>query len=204
MKRSRRLAVLALIVGLSAARAGTLTYQVDFGPANSPLAEGFEGGELPTLEPVTDPAFSISPVGGGPLIEVAFKGQVSGYSLGDETKPLTTDGVFTVHSKHEEPTTVDFVITGLPSGAKVTVSGIEAWNGKGRAAYMSVGDSGMVDLAGPEPEADPPVPAEFVVIGENLEVGPDGTLKGTFSNTDGEKFRPEGQCGGLRIVVETP
>lgn len=185
--------------------AASTTYQVDFGPGNSPLADGFEAGELPTLEPVADAAFGISPVGGGKPIEVAFKGDVSGYGLGDETKPLTTDGIFTVGSKHDVPTEIAFTVSGLPPGAKVTFSAIEAWNGRGRAAYLSLGDSGVVDLAGPEiAEGDTVPPPEFVVVGENLTVPPSGVLQGVFANTDGTNFRPEGQCGAFRFVVEMP
>lgn len=184
--------------------AATATYQIDFGPANSPLADGFEAGELPTLEPISDPSFPVSPVGGGKSIDIAFKGEVSGYGLGDESKPLTTDGIFTVKSKTEEPANIPFAISGLPPGAKVKFSAIEAWNGKGRAAYISLGDSGMIDLAGTEPEADPPVPAEFVVVAEGLVVPANGTLEGVLSNSDGDKIRAEGQCGAFVIVVETP
>jgi hypothetical protein len=192
-----------LCLGTSAF-AGTATYQIDFGPANSPLADGFEAGELPTLEPVGDPGFTVSPVGGGKSIEIAFKGEVSGFGLGDESKPLTTDGIFTVKSTTDEPKNIPFSISGLPPGAKVKFSAIEAWNGKGRAAYISLGDSGMIDLAGTEPEADPPVPPEFVVVAEGLTVPANGTLEGVFSNSDGEKMRAEGQCGAFVIVVDTP
>jgi hypothetical protein len=184
--------------------AATATYQIDFGPASSPLAAGFEPGELPTLEPTSDPGFTVSPVGGGKSIEIAFKGEVSGYGLGDESKPLTTDGIFTVKSKTEEPTNIPFTISGLPPGAKVKFSAIEAWNGKGRAAYISLGDSGMIDLAGSEPEADPPLPPDFVVVAEGLTVPANGTLEGILSNSDGTKIRAEGQCGAFVIVVDTP
>lgn len=194
-----------VLFSAASALAGTTTYQIDFGPANSPLAEGFEAGELPTLEPVSDPSFGISPVGGGKPIEITFKGAVSGYGLGDEAKPLTTDGIFTVGSKDGEPSEVPFVVSGLPPGAKVTFSAIEAWNGRGRAAFISFGDSGLVDLAGPEvAEGDAAPPAEFVVVGENLAVPASGILEGVFSNTDGTNFRAEGQCGAFRLVVETP
>lgn len=186
------------------ALAATTTYQIDFGPANSPLADGFEAGELPTLEPVSDASFSVSPVGGGKSIEITFKGEVSGFGLGDETKPLTTDGVFTVKSTTDEPKNVPFTISGLPPGAKVKFSAIEAWNGKGRAAYISLGDSGLIDLAGSEPEADPPAPAEFVVVADGLTVPANGTLEGVLSNSDGEIKRAEGQCGAFIIVVDTP
>lgn len=186
------------------ALAATATYQIDFGPANSPLADGFEAGELPTLEPVSDAGFTVSPVGGGKAIEITFKGEVSGFGLGDETKPLTTDGIFTVKSNPEEPKDVPFTISGLPPGAKVKFSAIEAWNGKGRAAFISLGDSGLIDLAGSEPEADPPAPAEFVVVAESLTVPASGTLEGVLSNSDGEVKRAEGQCGAFIIVVDTP
>ena len=184
--------------------AASTTYQIDFGPANSPLAEGFEAGDLPVLEPVPDPGFTVSPVGGGKSIEITFKGEVSGFGLGDESKPLTTDGIFTVKSKADEPMNIPFAISGLPPGAKVKFSAIEAWNGRGRAAFISLGDSGMIDLAGQEPEADPPVPPEFVVVVEGLKVPANGTLEGVLSNSDGDKIRAEGQCGAFVIVVDTP
>lgn len=195
-----------LILALASwAQAASTTYQVDFGPGNSPLADGFEAGELPTLEPVTDALFGVSPVGGGKPIEIAFKGDVSGYGLGDEAKPLTTDGIFTVGSKHEVPTEVAFTVSGLPPGSKVTFSAIEAWNGRGRAAYISLGESGIVDLAGPEiADGDTTPPPEFIVVGENLTVPASGVLTGVFANTDGTNFRPEGQCGAFRFVVEPP
>jgi hypothetical protein len=202
----KRVAGFALLLALAGPGfAGTVTYQIDFGPANSPLAEGFEAGELPTLEPVKDASFGVSPVGGGKPIEIACKAPVSGYGLGDEENPLTTDGIFTVGSKHGEPAEVPFTVSGLPPGAKVTFSAIEAWNGRGRAAFISLGDSGVVDLAGPAvAEGDTAPPPEFIVVGENLTVPASGVLEGMFSNTDGTNFRPEGQCGAFRFVVETP
>lgn len=197
--------VLALsLLVTHAARCATTTYQIDFGPANSPLAEGFEAGELPTLEPVEDPVFPVSPVGGGVSIEIAFNGELSAYGLGEEARPLTTDGIFTVKSKADEPREIPFTITGLPPGAKVKFSAIEAWNGRGRAAFVSLGDSGPVDLATQEPESDPPVPSEFVVVAEGLVVPPTGKLEGVLSNSDGDTIRTEGQCGAFVIVVETP
>lgn len=187
------------------ALAATATYQLDFGPAKSPLAEGFEAGELPTLEPISDPSFTVSPVGGGTLIEIAFKGQVSGYGLGDEQKPLTTDGIFTVQSKGDEPKEIPFTVSGLPAGGKVTFSAIEAWNGHGRAAFLSLGDSGWVDLAGAnEPEQDPPKAPEFVTVTSGMAVPASGQLSGVLSNSDGTTIRAEGQCGAFVIVVETP
>ncbi len=203
--KARWLALLLSLCLAGTVSAASTTYQIDFGPGNSPVADEFEAGELPTLEPVTSPSFGLSPVGGGKPLEITFKGDVSGYSLGDEAKPLTTDGIFTVGSKHEEPTEIPFTVSGLPPGGKVTFSAIEAWNGRGRAAFLSLGESGIVDLAGPEiAEGDMAPPLEFIVVGENLIVPASGTLEGVFANTDGTNFRPEGQCGAFRFVVETP
>lgn len=193
---------------------GPSTYKLDFGTATSPVAEGFQAGEAPSLQETCDPVFSVTDDKGANPVEISFKGAVGGFSLGDEGKPLTTDGIYTFKKRAEEgadaqapddPINIDFVISGLPAGSLVTFYGVNAWNGAGRAAYVSLGGSGMVDLAeSSEPKPGTSATDSFVLIASKQKVGADGKLAGVFSNSDGSKARAEGQWGGLILVVETP
>ena len=205
------LLVLAFAVS---AFAGTATYKLDFGTATSPVAEGFQVGEAPSLQETCDPSFSVTDEKGANPVEISFKGAIGGFSLGNESKPLTTDGIYTFKKRAEEgeaaaapddPISIDFVISGLPVGSLVTFYGANAWNGAGRAAYISLGGSGMVDLAeSSEPKPGASALDSFVLIASKQKVGADGKLAGVFSNSDGSKPRAEGQWGGLILVVETP
>ncbi len=194
--------------------AGTSTYKLDFGTATSPLAEGFQVGEAVSLKETCDPAFVVADEKGDHPIEIAFKGAVGGFSLGDESRPLTTDGIYTFKNQPEEgmeasnsndPINIEFVINALPVGSLVTLYGMNAWNGEGRSAFLSLGDSGMVDLA---PSTEPKPAAtnfdSFVLVAAQQKVGADGKLLGVFSNSDGSKPRAEGQWGGLILIVEAP
>ena len=203
----------ALLMALVAtAFAGTSTYKLDFGTPTSPVAEGFQAGEVPSLQEEVDPVFSVTDAKGANPIAISFKGSVGGFSLGDEGKPLTTDGIYTFKKKNDEaaaatedPTNIDFVIGGLPAGSLVTLYGMNAWNGAGRAAFLSLGDSGMVDLAeSTEPPAGSASPDTFVLVAAKQKAGADGKLAGVFSNSDGSKPRAEGQWGGLILLVERP
>ena len=194
--------------------AGTSTYKLDLGTPTSPVAEGFQAGEVASLQEVPDPVFSVTDEKGANPIEVSFKGSIGGFSLGDESKPLTTDGIYTFKKKagegadpaaSDEPINIDFVIGGLPPGSLVTFYGMSAWNGDGRAAFLSLGGSGMVDLAGSkEPPPGAASPDKFVLVVEKQKVGADGKLPGVFSNSDGSKPRAEGQWGALILIVERP
>ncbi len=192
--------------------AGSSTYKLDFGTANSPVAEGFQVGEAASLQETCDPVFPVTDDRGANPIEIGFKGGVGGFSLGDEGKPLTTDGIYTFKKAPEadapatdEAINIPFVISGLPPGSLVTLYGVNAWNAEGRAAYVSLGDSGLVDLA---PSTEPKFGASaldtFVLIAAKQKAGADGKLAGVFSNSDGSAPRAEGQWGGLVLIVETP
>jgi len=194
--------------------AGTSTYKLDFGTPTSPVAEGFQAGEVASLQETPDPVFSVTDEKGANPIEISFKGSIGGFSLGDESKPLTTDGIYTFKKKAEEgadaaapdePINIDFVISGLPAGSLVTLYGMSAWNGDGRAAFLSLGGSGMVDLAGSkEPAHGSASPDTFVLVATKLKVEAGGKLVGVFSNSDGSQPRAEGQWGGLILIVERP
>lgn len=185
--------------------AGTSTYKLDFGTATSPVAEGFQAGEAPSLQSTCDPCFDVADEKGANAVTISFKGAIGGYSLGDASKPLTTDGIYTFDNKPDEPTNIEFSVSCLPVGSLVTFYGVSAWNADGRAACLSFGDSGMVDLAGStEPGAGTTSFDAFVLVAARQKVGTDGRLNGIFSNSDGSKSRAEGQWGGLILVVETP
>ncbi|MFZ4774743.1 MAG: hypothetical protein ACOYM3_05235 [Terrimicrobiaceae bacterium] len=185
--------------------AGTSTYKLDFGTATSPLADGFQVGEAPSLQSTCDPCFDVTDEKGGNPVTISFTGAIGAYSLGNAEKPLTTDGIYTFENKPDEPTNIEFTISCLPVGSLVTFYGMNAWNGDGRAAYLSFGDSGMVDLAGStEPQAGATNFDAFILVAAKQKVGADGKLTGVFSNSDGSKSRAEGQWGGLVLVVETP
>ena len=194
--------------------AGTSTYKLDFGTANSPVAEGFQVGETASLQETSDPVFPVTDEKGANPIAIRFQGAVGGFSLGDESKPLTTDGIYTFKKipaegadvpASDEAINIPFAISGLPAGSLVTLYGVYAWNAEGRAAYVSLGDSGMVDLA-PSTEPKPGSSAldSLVLIAAKQKVGTDGNLAGVFSNSDGSTPRAEGQWGGLILIVETP
>lgn len=205
---------LLLLVFAATAFAGTSIYKLDFGTPSSPVAEGFQAAEIPSLQETLDPVFGVTDEKGRNPIEIRFKGSIGGFSLGDESKPLTTDGIYTFKKKAEEgadatapdePINIDFVISGFPAGSLVTFYGVNAWNGAGRAAFLSLGDSGMVDLAeSTEPPAGSASPDTFVLVAAKQKAGADGKLAGVFSNSDGSKPRAEGQWGGLILLVERP
>ena len=192
--------------------AGSSTYKLDFGTANSPVAEGFQAGEAVSLQETSDPVFPVTDEKGGNPLEIRFQGAVGGFSLGDESKPLTTDGIYTFKKAPEadapateETINIPFAISGLPPGSLVTLYGLNAWNAEGRAAYVSLGDSGLVDLAAStEPKPGAAGLDTFVLIAAKQKAGADGKLTGVFSNSDGSAPRAEGQWGGLILVVETP
>ena len=192
--------------------AGTSTYKLDFGTPTSPVAEGFQAGEVPLLQETIDPSFGITDEKGAHPIELSFKGSVGGFSLGtaenrdgDPDKPLTTDYIYTFQNKPDEPTNVGFTISGLPPGSLVTLYAIGAFNGDGRAGYVSLGNADMVDIKGGiEPPAKSKSFESFTSIAEKVKVGTDGKLGGIFSNSDGSKSRAEGQLAGVVLVVETP
>ena len=194
--------------------AGTSTYKLDFGTANSPVAEGFQAGEAVSLQETSDPVFQVADEKGANSLQIAFQGAIGGFSLGDESKPLTTDGIYTFKkpavegmdaSAPDEAINIPFAISGLPAGSLVTLYGVNAWNAEGRAAFVSLGDSGMVDLAAStEPKPGSTAFDSFTLIAAKQKVGTDGKLAGVFSNSDGSAPRAEGQWGGLILIVETP
>lgn len=202
-----------LIFGISAF-AGTLTYRLDFGPAASPVAEGFASGEVASLVETTDPTFSVPDDCGSHPIEISFQGAIGGFSLGNAAKPLTTDGIYSFKAPPEEgveaPATnelmeIGFVISGLPPNSLVTFYGMSAWDGEGRAAYLSLGESGPVDIGtSTEPKAGDCGTGSFTLVAQNEKVGADGTLRGIFSNSDGSQPRVESQWGAFVLSVETP
>lgn len=203
---------LFLLAFAASAFAGTLTYKLDFGTPTSPVAEGFQAGEVPLLQETIDPSFSVTDEKGAHPIEISFKGAVGAFSLvtaenphGNPEKPLTTDYLYTFQNKPDEPSNVGFTISGLPPGSLVTLYGMCAWNGDGRAGFLSLGNSDMVDLkGGTEPVAKSTSFDSFVQVASKLKLGADGKLEGVFSNSDGSKPRPEGQLAGIVLVVETP
>jgi hypothetical protein len=203
---------LFLLASAASALAGTSTYKLDFGTPTSPVAEGFQAGEVPLLQEMIDPSFSVTDEKGAHPIEISFKGAVGAFSLvtaenphGNPEKPLTTDYLYTFQNKPDEPTNIGFTITGLPPGSLVTLYGMCAWNGDERAGFLSLGNSDMVDLkGGAEPQAKSTSFDSFVQVASRLKAGADGKLEGVFSNSDGSKPRPEGQLAGIVLVVETP
>ncbi|CAN5721031.1 hypothetical protein BH09VER1_BH09VER1_34730 [soil metagenome] len=203
----RKLACLPLCALLYAqsAVAETYTYQVDFGTASSPVAEGYQAAEAGTLKATPDLDISATDGKGLHPIEIQFHGVVGGYSLGKEDRPLTTDGVYTFGSTGKDPMNIPFTISGLPPNAKVSFYAVRAWNGPGRAAFLSLGNDSMVDIAGPpDDDCDPKSISEFIAVCERSVVGPTGKMEGIFSNSDGNLTRPEGQWGAMVLVVETP
>ena len=203
---------LFLLLSAASAFAGTSIYKLDFGTATSPVAEGFQAGEVALLQETIDPTFGITDEKGAHPIDISFKGAVGAFTLGnaenpngDPANPLTTDYIYTFQNNPDEPTNVGFTISGLPPGSLVTLYAIGALNGEGRAGFLSLGNSGLVDIqGGTEPEAISKSFGSFTQIAAKLKVGADGKLGGIFSNSDGAKPRPEGQLAGLVLIVETP
>ena len=203
---------LLLLAFVATAFAGTSTYKLDFGTPTSPVAEGFQAGEAPLLQETVDPSFSITDEKGAHPVEISFKGAVGAFSLGtlesrngDPDKPLTTDYLYTFENKPDDATNVQFTISGLPPGSLVTLYAIGAFNGDGRAGFVSLGNSDLVDIKGGiEPAAKSKSFESFTLVAEKVKVGADGKLGGIFSNSDGSKPRAEGQLAGIVLVVETP
>lgn len=189
----------------NAALAETRTYKVDFGTEESPVGEGFQGVEALPLKATCDLSIGMSDEAGKNPINLQFHGDVGGYSLGNKEKPITTDGLYTFGSNNKDPKDIAFTISGLPPKALVTMYAVGAWNGSGRAAFLSLGDRSIVDIAG-DPKndtADPLALTDYAVVADRVEVGPNGQLDGVFSNSDGANIRAEGQWGAMILVVET-
>lgn len=203
----RKLAYLPLCALLHAVPvfAETYTYKVDFGTASSPVAEGYQAAEAGTLKATPELDISATDEKGQHPIDIQFHCDVGGYSLGKEDRPLTTDGIYTFGSNGKDPMNIGFTISGLPPKGKVTFYAVRAWNGPGRAAFLSLGNGSMVDIAGtPDDDGDPKSLSEFVTVCDRSVVPDNGKMDGIFSNSDGQTTRAEGQWGAMVLVVETP
>jgi len=202
----RALAAQAAALGLTGTVwAETWTYKVDFGTDSSPVASGYQAAEAKTLAATPDLELGLKDGSGGHPIDLQFHGDVGGFSLGDAAKPLTTDGIYTFGSTGNDPKEIPFTISGLPAHALVTMYAVRAWNGAERAGFVSLGESGMIDIAGaPDEMPDPASFSDFVVVAQRQKVGADGKIGGVFSNSDGSTMRPEGQWGAMVLVVEAP
>lgn len=187
------------------AQAETYTYKVDFGVEGSPVADGYQSVDAKTLSATPGLDVGLQDEKGAHPIHLCFDCDVGGYSLGDTKKPLTTDGIYTFGSNGKEPKDIPFTISGLPPKAKVSLYAVRAWNGAGRAAFISLGQSSLTDISQtPDDIEDPQSVSDFVSVAERQVAGADGKISGIFSNSDGSTIRPEGQWGAMILVVETP
>lgn len=193
------------LLGILPVHAETRIYKVDFGVEGSLAAEGYQTVDALSLAATSDLSVSAADEKGANSITLQFSGDVGGFSLGNREKPITTDGIYTFGSDSKEPKNIPFTISGLPPKSLVAMYAVAAWNGPGRAAFISLGDGGVVDIGGNSPgEGDPRAVTDYTVVCNRLEVGPTGKVEGVFSNSDGSTIRSEGQWGAMILVVEKP
>jgi hypothetical protein len=199
------LSVAAIVVSLGLAGVGhAAVYLVDFGPSSGPTTSGFiNAPTTPASIPfntVTSPTYTL---GSGVTLSLAG---VNNYDLGNTANPLVTDGFFV----NTGTGTSTYTIAGLSPGSVVSVYGINAWDGGGRAAFASFNGGSFVDLAhtpdftsGSGLPGTSPTLSDFTLVASNvLAVGT--SLSGVISWTDGVTTRVEGQIGGMAIVVSVP
>jgi hypothetical protein len=139
-------------------------------------------------------------IGGGLTLNL---NNVDNYQLPPTTNPLVAGGFFT-------SSTSTFSLTGLTPGSTVSLYAIGAWDGGGRAAYVSFGGSDPVDSTASDAGWNTTSPGLNVTLGDlqlitsDVLVDGTGTINGYISNTDGFAPKAEGQVGGFAFVVNAP
>src|SRR5688572_28993033 len=140
---NRKLLVALAGISLSAfavSAANAATYKLDFGPDGSPATAGYVTTATSSIpfNSITSPTYDL---GGGAALSFT---SVNNYNLGNADNPLVTDGLFV----NSAAPAGNFTISGLDEGDLVTLYAINAWDGAGRAAFVSLDGGSYVDSGG--------------------------------------------------------
>lgn len=185
-------AAAALVLAVATSPAATV-YNINF-TSNDEVPNGFTNYKPTNFNALEAETFSI-----GNGLTLSFD-LINNYTTTNTTiNPLTAGGLFAPIG-----VTSNFQLSGLTPGSTVTLYAIGAWDGPGRAAFVSFAGSGLVDTAGNPPAGDQPaIPgfnpttADFKLINMDALVGGSGILFGTVDSGG----RIEGQLGGFIISV---
>lgn len=186
-------AILALAATVPAF-AGETVYRINFSSGET-IPTGFTNYKPANFHTLEEETW---PLGDG--LAVKFDA-VDNYTQDDKTNPLIAGGLFVTPNKPSP-----FRFMGLPVGSKVTLYAIDAWNEHGRAALVNFGGN-LADTAqssndgfsGTVPGQNP-TEQHFVLVAQDIPVGPTGELEGSLQC---QEERPEGQLGGFILIVKT-
>ena len=199
MKISGTLLMLSVLLGSGTANAATLTKLIDFQYAGKSLATGYTPAEIGVSLTTVDPA----PIALGDGISLDVNGAVRTWSgTGDSGNPLDDDGWLAFgDSSGLTVANATFELTGLTPGSLVTMYGISAWDGAGRAGLISFGGGPIVDLntSSNAAGASPIIPTDFALVASNVLVPGTGILSGSIYEDEAD----EGQFGGFVFEITT-
>jgi len=193
-------AIIAVGIVLTASLASAAVYKADLGASAQPVASGWTGPSTTVnFNANATPTFNL-----GDGVTLTFS-TVNNYGFANASNPVIQDGFFTTG-------TATFTLSGLNAGDKVTLYAIHAWDGNGRAAFVSFAGSPLVQsktaidanfntkVDGAYPYANPSA-SDMALVTTDALVGVGGTLSGYFTTTNGTSTVQEAQLGGLQFSV---
>lgn len=203
MKLRRSVLFPLLTCGLLAAsavssKAALLSFYLDFDTTdgNNQLTAGYQSLAFgASLNTTAATSFNI-----GSGVTLSFT-NIGCYNTGNATQPLTTDGFYNTGNGVNST----FTLSGLTPGSTVTLYATDAWDGAGRAAYVSLGGGAYADTAtGNQNPGSSTNSNDFTLVAQDV-AAPTGTLTGMFGPTNGTDSRgAEAQIGAFIIQVNTP